>query len=561
MKVFNTIKGIKLLTLIFLVALITTSLSIMFASKLISSIDLVNDATEKRSKSLALAYELKQSSSDLTLFARLYVETKHPRYKYYYNLISDMRNGSVYIGDTNYIKEYKYYGNFYWDVRSTDVWPIDVYYDNWEDTYPLLDSGYRYVYDYDTSNLEFPVRTANKSYVDNKYNVFYNCDTCLSLRERMELLNFEEEEFNLLSESESLSNELSKIEQESFSIIEGNYLEEYDYGDDYLMNILYSDPYNSELVIETSNLTKEANNYYSKYLLFNEDYLKMKADIMIPIAEFRKKVDERTRKDLKGFQDSADSYMFYTVMLSIISLGVLFTLGMVIFITRRKNDLLMFSLNKKNTYLEHAAKILRHDMHSGINVYIPRGVSSLKRRLTDDKIDELKIKAPIDMISEGLAHTRKVYKGVYEFTNLVKKDAVMHREEHNIKDILTEYLSHTSYRSQVIIDDNLPTIVVNDSLFCTAVDNLIRNGLKYNDSDTKIVKVYLENNRICIEDNGRGMSQKDFEYLSQPYARKEGQKEQGMGLGLNICNSILEEHGFKISVEKLEKGTKIRIHI
>jgi hypothetical protein len=35
-------------------------------------------------------------------------------------------------------------------------------------------------------------------------------------------------------------------------------------------------------------------------------------------------------------------------------------------------------LQDKNTYLEHAAKILRHDMHSGINVYIPRGIGALE---------------------------------------------------------------------------------------------------------------------------------------------------------------------------------------
>ena len=43
-------------------------------------------------------------------------------------------------------------------------------------------------------------------------------------------------------------------------------------------------------------------------------------------------------------------------------------------------------VNQKNSYLEHAAKILRHDMHSGINTYIPRGLNSLKRRLSEDRI-------------------------------------------------------------------------------------------------------------------------------------------------------------------------------
>ena len=219
-------------------------------------------------------------------------------------------------------------------------------------------------------------------------------------------------------------------------------------------------------------------------------------------------------------------------------------------------------IEKKNTYLEHAAKILRHDMHSGINTYIPRGISSLERRLKPEDIEKLKIEAPLKMLKEGLKHTQKVYKGVYEFTNLVKKDAVLNKNECNIKTILEDYLSSTSYRSQVILDDNLPTLNVNEALFCTSIDNLIRNGLKYNDNDTKYVKIYSEGNFICVEDNGRGMTQEDFENLSKPYVRKEGQKESGTGLGLNICIAILEEHGFEITSQKLEpNGTKLKIKI
>ena len=218
-------------------------------------------------------------------------------------------------------------------------------------------------------------------------------------------------------------------------------------------------------------------------------------------------------------------------------------------------------INKKNTYLEHAAKILRHDMHSGINTYMPRGISSLERRLTPEIIKELKIESPLKMIKEGLQHTQKVYKGVYEFTNLVKKDAELNKESHNLTQVLTDYLSNTSYSSQVAIDQ-LPTIDVNQALFCTAIDNLIRNGLKYNDSETKVVAISMEDEEhIAIQDNGRGMTQADFDHLSQPYTRKEGQKETGTGLGLNICVAILNEHGFKVTCEKNEVGTKIKIKI
>jgi PAS domain S-box-containing protein len=218
-------------------------------------------------------------------------------------------------------------------------------------------------------------------------------------------------------------------------------------------------------------------------------------------------------------------------------------------------------IEKKNTYLEHAAKILRHDMHSVINTYMPRGLSSLERRLTPEDIKSLKIEAPIKMIKEGLKHSQKVYKGVYEFTNLVKKDVVLNKSENNLKGILHDYLSSTAYVSQVIIDD-LPTIEVNEALFCPAVDNLIRNGLKYNDSNNKMINIYMEDEEtLIVQDNGRGLTQEDFEEYSKPYTRNKNQKEPGTGLGLNICIAILKEHKFKISCEKNEIGTKMKIKI
>lgn len=226
-------------------------------------------------------------------------------------------------------------------------------------------------------------------------------------------------------------------------------------------------------------------------------------------------------------------------------------------------------VDKKNVYLEHAAKILRHDMHSGINTYIPRGITSLERRL--EKIQKSidpktiykewkQLEAPMKLLKEGIYHAQRVYSGVKEFTNLVKKDATMYKETHDLQQILDNYLRGTAYRSQVDIDD-LGTEDVNESLFCTAVDNLIRNGLRYNDSDTKIVKLYRQDNILVVEDNGRGMTQKEFEELAQPYTRRAGQKESGSGLGLNICVAIMREHGFEVTCEKIKSGTKLKIKV
>ena len=230
-----------------------------------------------------------------------------------------------------------------------------------------------------------------------------------------------------------------------------------------------------------------------------------------------------------------------------------------------KKKLTSRRLDEKNIFLEHAAKIIRHDMHSGINTYIPRALKSLKRRLTTEQIDEMKITYPLRMLEDGLFHAQKVYSGVYEFTNLVKEGAVLNTKITDLKSALNEYLKLTAYKDKVQLNDNLPELKVNESLFCTAIDNYIRNGLKYNDNLDKFVKVYAEKRRdmgllIVIEDNGRGLTPDEFRYLSRPYTRKEGQKESGTGLGLNISLAILKTHGFSVWAEEIENGTKIIIN-
>ena len=53
----------------------------------------VVDAIEQRHQSFLLADELRQTSDDLTKMVRIYVETGDVRYKNYYQLILDIRDG------------------------------------------------------------------------------------------------------------------------------------------------------------------------------------------------------------------------------------------------------------------------------------------------------------------------------------------------------------------------------------------------------------------------------------------------------------------------------------
>lgn len=244
-----------------------------------------------------------------------------------------------------------------------------------------------------------------------------------------------------------------------------------------------------------------------------------------------------------------------------ISIGILSFLMLIIMVVLQRKkinvqdaeiDAQLIDINKKNTYLEHAARLIRHDMHSGINTYIPRGISSLEKRIDLEKAKELKIDGSIKMIKEGLNHTQKVYKSVYEFTNLVKQNVVLEKESSDLKKILEEYVSSTAYSQQVQIN-SLITEKVNPSLFCTAIDNLIRNGLSYNDSEKKEIKIYMEESDLVVEDNGKGLDPNEFEKIKK--------NKNNDGLGLSITLAILKEHGFDLTCEKIVSGTKMKVKI
>jgi len=266
--------------------------------------------------------------------------------------------------------------------------------------------------------------------------------------------------------------------------------------------------------------------------------------------------------ELKIQQDKLKRYLY-------IALSGIALLGLVVAVVLQRRRIQvqdveiesqLDEINKKNSYLEHAARIIRHDMHSGINTYMPRGISSLEKRLTTEDIQRLKIEGALKMVKEGLNHTQRVYKSVYEFTNLVKQNVVLNKSTVNVKDLVWDYISPNSYSSQVEISD-LGELEVNEILFCNAVENLIKNGLTYNDSQEKKVKIYIDNDSIVVEDNGKGFTQKQFEKQLKKYATKKEFSEDEKGLGLNICVAILEEHGFKLACEKIDTGTKMKIKI
>lgn len=216
------------------------------------------------------------------------------------------------------------------------------------------------------------------------------------------------------------------------------------------------------------------------------------------------------------------------------------------------------ALQQKKLFLDHTAKIIRHDMHSGINTYIPRGIKSLIKKLPKSLIEKHRLDLPIRMLNEGIDYTQQIYKGVYAFTNLMQDDMIVEKEEIDLTEALQNHIAHTAYKMQVDIAE-LGKAEVQPTLFCVAIDNLIKGGLQFNESEKKWIKVYRKNNTICVEDNGLGLSMEDFIRYCKPWSQISTANKDIQGLDLNIAVVILEDHGFRIVPHLTEHGTRIEI--
>ena len=211
-------------------------------------------------------------------------------------------------------------------------------------------------------------------------------------------------------------------------------------------------------------------------------------------------------------------------------------------------------LYKKNLFLQYAGKIIRHDMHSGINTYLPRGIAELEKRLTPELIDKHKLSLSLRLLKEGVRHTQQVYQSVYEFTNLAKESFEM--QDFDLAVDLKTYLIASAYVDQVVIEG--PIIIKgNSSLLCSAFNIFVRNGFHFNNNlpSKRFIKVYSDNNMIYVDDNGIGMDQSDLLYFTNP---TEELLHNGQ-LDFNIAIIIIREHGFTIKAQKFDFGTRIII--
>lgn len=112
----------------------------------------------------------------------------------------------------------------------------------------------------------------------------------------------------------------------------------------------------------------------------------------------------------------------------------------------------------------------------------------------------------------------------------------------------------------VEMPENLVMVPMDVRLISQVFINLLDNANKHTEKDKEIlisVSTNEENVCITVSDKGSGISEKDLPNIFQMfYTSYKGSPDakRGVGLGLAICQSIVEAHGGKIWAENKKEG-------
>jgi hypothetical protein len=125
----------------------------------------------------------------------------------------------------------------------------------------------------------------------------------------------------------------------------------------------------------------------------------------------------------------------------------------------------------------------------------------------------------------------------------------------------------TSTQIDVNLPENLPKIVVDRIMIEQVLLNLVRNGIEaMHDTPVARRRLYISAQQIDarwlqveIADQGHGLPEEDIERIFAPFYTT---KQEGMGVGLAICRSIIEFHQGRLWVEpRREGGTRFRFTV
>jgi PAS domain S-box-containing protein len=217
-------------------------------------------------------------------------------------------------------------------------------------------------------------------------------------------------------------------------------------------------------------------------------------------------------------------------------------------------------LERSNAELEQFAYIASHDLQEPLRM-VSGFVQLLRSRYAgrlDEDADEF-----IGYIVEGTDRMGALIQALLAYSRVGRGELVAARVD------TVELVARTvellgaaiaERRARVEVDSDMPTVVGDAAQLGQVFQNLIQNALKFTAGDDPRVRVsgrrVAGGRRFTVTDNGIGVDPRHAARVFKLFQRLHGREEYpGTGIGLAICQKIVERHGGTIGVEPAAAGS------
>ncbi|MEB3214248.1 MAG: PAS domain S-box protein, partial [Leptolyngbyaceae bacterium] len=218
-------------------------------------------------------------------------------------------------------------------------------------------------------------------------------------------------------------------------------------------------------------------------------------------------------------------------------------------------------LERSNAELEQFAYVASHDLQEPL-----RAISSYTALLAEEYRDRLDGEALeyIDFVVDGATRMQQLIKALLTFSRVGTRgksfeplscEIIVQKVLKGLTLVIEECQAIVTYES-------LPTLTADASQIYQLFQNLISNALKFRAHEQPRIHISVQSNPdqwvFCIQDNGIGIDPEYFEQIFVIFQRLHSRKRyEGTGIGLAICQKIVQRHGGHIWVNSaVGQGSK-----
>ena len=209
-------------------------------------------------------------------------------------------------------------------------------------------------------------------------------------------------------------------------------------------------------------------------------------------------------------------------------------------------------LRRSNAELERFAAVAAHDLRTPLVT-----LSMLARLLARDDIATDRKAELSEHLEAAAAHACRLVDGLAEYAHTARTapDPRLVDLERLAADLLATLRPTIEEAGARVELCALPTVMGDGGGLSRVLQNLVVNAIKYRGPDPPTILIEAQRGDgtwiVSVRDNGAGIREGDRERIFEIFARARSEDDEvdGTGLGLAVCQTIIEHHGGRIWVE------------